>query len=216
MKRIFSAIFGLLAFSGLSAAQMASNHEPKDAVPPAASVTTAKAVLAGGCFWCVEHDFRQLPGVINVVSGYSGGALPKPTYQTYHDVSAANPVPHTEVVEVTYDTAKLSYDRILDFYVRHIDPTDGGGQFCDRGSGYAPVIFTASELEKAAATAKLAEVAAALKTKIAVRIADATPFWAAEAYHQNYAAKNPIRYKIYRGSCGRDARVTAVWGQAAH
>jgi peptide-methionine (S)-S-oxide reductase len=191
MKRIIAALAGLLAFGSVSFAQTAPTAAPS-------ATATAKTILAGGCFWCVEHDFRQLPGIINVVSGYSGGSLPKPTYQTYHDVSAAHPVAHTEVVEVTYDTTKLSYDKILDFYVRHIDPTDGGGQFCDRGSGYAPVIFPANAAEKAA-----------------VRIADATPFWAAEEYHQNYAAKNPIRYKYYRTSCGRDARVAAVWGSAS-
>ncbi len=175
----------------------------------------AKAILGGGCFWCVEHDFRELPGVVKVVSGYSGGSLKNPTYKNYHDVSAVNPVPHVEVVEVTYDTTKVSYERILDFYFRHIDPTDGGGQFCDRGAAYEPVIFTSSDGEKAVAAAKKAEVTKLLKTKIAVEIRDAKPFWLAEDYHQDYAAKNPVKYKFYRWNCGRDQRIKAVWGAAA-
>jgi peptide-methionine (S)-S-oxide reductase len=171
----------------------------------------AKAVLGGGCFWCAEHDFRQLPGVVKVLSGYSGGSLANPTYENYHDVSTANPAPHTEVVEVTYDTTKLTYEKLLDYYFQRIDPTDGGGQFCDRGPAYAPVIFTANADEKAVATAKKAEVAKLLKTKIAVEIRDAKPFWPAEDYHQDYAAKNPVKYKFYRWICGRDKRVKAVW-----
>jgi peptide-methionine (S)-S-oxide reductase len=213
MKRILSAVFGILALGGAAAAQLAAPGGGTTPPKPVAR-TTAKAILAGGCFWCVEHDFRQLPGVVGVVSGYSGGTRTNPTYQNHHDVSAADPVPHTEVVEVTYDTTKLTYERVLDFYVRHIDPTDGGGQFCDRGPAYAPVIYPADAAEAAAAQAKLAEVAALLKTKIAVAVRPATPFWAAEAYHQDYAGKNPIRYNYYRRGCGRDARVGKVWGYA--
>jgi peptide-methionine (S)-S-oxide reductase len=172
----------------------------------------AKAILGGGCFWCVEHDFEELPGVIKAISGYSGGSLSNPTYENYHTVSTANPTPHTEVVEITYDTSKLSYEQVLDYYFRHIDPTDGGGQFCDRGPAYAPVIFAANDSEKAVANAKKAEVAKLLKAKIAVDIRDAKPFWPAEGYHQRYAEKNPLKYKFYRWNCGRDQKVKAVWG----
>ena len=173
---------------------------------------TAKAVLGGGCFWCLEHDFKQLPGILKAVSGYSGGSLPKPTYENYHDVSSTNPVPHVEVVEVTYDPTKLSYEKVLDYFFRHVDPTDGGGQFCDRGPAYAPVIFTANADEKASATSKKAEVAKLVNAKIAVEIRDAKTFWPAEDYHQAYAEKNPAKYKFYRWNCGRDQRVKAVWG----
>ena len=157
---------------------------------------------------------RKLPGVVKAVSGYSGGSIAKPTYENYHDVSDAQPVPHTEVVEVTYDTTKLSYEKILDYYFKQVDPTDGGGQFCDRGAPYAPVIFTATDEEKAIATAKKADVGKLLKVKIEVAIRDAKTFWPAETYHQDYADKNPVRYKFYRWNCGRDQRIAEVWGKA--
>lgn len=200
MKTLLSVLAGVLALAG--AATLAP------ATAQAADAATAKAILAGGCFWCLEHDFRALPGVVKAESGYSGGSIANPTYANYHDVSDAAPNPHVEVVEVTYDTAKLTYEKVLDYYFRHVDPTDGGGQFCDRGPAYAPVIYTANEAEKAAATAKSAEVAKLIKTKVAVAIRDAKKFWPAEDYHQDYADKNPIKYKFYRWNCGRDQRVS--------
>lgn len=205
MKSFLFLLAGVVALAG------AATLTPAAAV--AADATTAKTILAGGCFWCLEHDFRALPGVVTAVSGYSGGTIAKPTYDNYHDVSDAAPVPHTEVVEITYDTTKLSYAQVLDYYFRHVDPTDGGGQFCDRGPAYAPVIYTANDAEKAAATAKSAEVAKVLKSKVAVAIRDAKVFWPAEGYHQDYAEKNPIKYKFYRWNCGRDQRVAEVWGK---
>ncbi len=208
MKRIVLALLGALAWGSTSLSQAAG--------PAPAAGPTAKAILAGGCFWCVEHDFRQLPGVVNVVSGYSGGSRDNPTYENHHDVSAATPVPHVEVVEVTYDTTKLTYEKVLDYFVRHIDPTDGGGQFCDRGASYVPVIYPSNAAEKATATAKLAEVEKVLKMKVAVGIVDAAKFWPAEDYHQDYATKNPIRYKYYRAACGRDQRVGKVWQGVSH
>ena len=173
--------------------------------------TTASAILAGGCFWCVEHDMRQSPGVTEAVSGYIGGSRANPTYEDYHDVDAANPVPHVEAVRVTYNPAVLSYEKLLDYYFRHIDPTDGGGQFCDRGPAYRPAVFVGNEAERKAAEAKKAEVARLLKQNVAVEVLNAQTFWPAEDYHQDYAAKNPIRYKYYRWNCGRDQRVEAVW-----
>jgi peptide-methionine (S)-S-oxide reductase len=177
--------------------------------------STAKAILAGGCFWCMEHDFRSFPGAVSVVSGYSGGSIAKPTYENYHEVSTANPVPHTEVIELTYDTSKASYAQVLDYYFRHIDATDGGGQFCDRGPAYRPVIYVANESEKAIAAAKKDEVAKLLKATVKVEILDAKLFWPAEGYHQDYADKNPLKYKFYRWNCGRDQRVTEIWGSIA-
>jgi len=208
MKTMFSMLVGFLALAG------ATTFAPSLAT--AADAPPAKAILGGGCFWCLEHDFRALPGVVKAVSGYSGGSIANPTYENYHDVSDAQPVPHTEVVEVTYDTSKLSYDQVLDYFFRHVDPTDGGGQFCDRGAPYAPAIFTANDAEKAAATAKSAAVAKLIKAKVAVAIRDAKPFWPAEDYHQDYADKNPVRYKFYRWNCGRDQRVSEVWGAATN
>ena len=208
MKSFFSLLAGVLALAGAAAVA--------PAVATAADGPTAKVILAGGCFWCMEHDFRALPGAVKVVSGYSGGSIAKPTYDNYHDVSDAAPVPHTEVIELTYDTSKVTYDQVLDYYVRHVDPTDGGGQFCDRGPAYAPVIFTANDAEKTAATAKLAAVSKQLKVKVEVAIRDAKAFWPAEDYHQDYANKNSIKYKFYRWNCGRDQRVAEVWGKATN
>ena len=148
-----------------------------------AETAKATAVLAGGCFWCVEHDFRQLPGVIKSVSGYSGGSRPNPTYENYHDVDAQNPVPHVEVAQITYEPSKLSYAALLDYYFRHIDPTDGDGQFCDRGPAYRPVIFVRNEEERKVAEAKKAEVAELIKQPVAVEVAEAKAFWPAEEYH---------------------------------
>ena len=184
------------------------------ALPAQAASTTASAILAGGCFWCVEHDLRQLPGVVQVESGYTGGSRPNPTYEDYHDVDASNPVPHVEAVRVTYEPSRLSYASLLDYYFRHIDPTDGGGQFCDRGPAYRPVVFVANESERETAKTKKTDVARLLKQKVAVEVLDAQTFWPAEEYHQDYATKNPLRYKYYRWNCGRDQRVEAVWNNA--
>ena len=176
-----------------------------------AAPTTASAILAGGCFWCVEHDLRQLPGVVDVVSGYTGGSRANPTYENYHDVDAADPVSHVEAVRVTYDPSRLSYESLLDYYFRHIDPTDSGGQFCDRGPAYRPVVFVGNATERKVAETKKAEVAHLLKQNVAVEVLDAQTFWPAEDYHQDYASKNPLRYKYYRWNCGRDQRVDTIW-----
>jgi methionine-S-sulfoxide reductase len=179
-----------------------------------AGAAPANAILAGGCFWCLEHDLRKLPGVIDAVSGYSGGSSANPTYQTYHDVSNANPVPHVEVVEVTYDTDKLSFGQLLDYFYRHIDPTDGGGQFCDRGAAYRPVVYYANDQDKTLIAAKQADIAKLLKAEVAVDVLPAKTFWRAEEYHQDYAAKNPVRYQLYRLNCGRDRQIARIWAGA--
>lgn len=175
----------------------------------------ARAILAGGCFWCIEHDLEPLPGVIGVVSGYAGGSRPSPTYEDYNRTDAQNPVPHVEVVEVVYDPAVLSRELLLDAFLRRIDPTDGAGQFCDRGPAYRPAIFVSDAAERQAAKAQLAEISQMLGVKTEVAILDAAPFWPAEAYHQDYAASNPLKYNYYRWSCGRDQRVREVWGAEA-
>ena len=180
-----------------------------------ASAASSKAILAGGCFWCVEHDFMKLPGVLDAVSGYSGGSRAEPTYETYNVIGATNAVPHVEVVEVTYDPAKVSYDQLLDYYFRHIDPADGGGQFCDRGPAYRPVIFAASAAEREIAEDKKTAVAKLIGQPVAVEIVAAAKFWPAEDYHQDYAEKHPVKYKYYRWNCGRDQQVEKVWSGAA-
>lgn len=165
------------------------------------------AVFAGGCFWCVETDFDKLPGVVSVVSGYAGGTLEKPTYE--------NHTGHVEAVEVTYDPAVVSYRQLVDYHLRHIDPFDNGGQFCDRGPAYRTAIFAADAEETNAAKDAVAAAEKALGKKIVTPVRPRTSFWRAEEYHQDYAKKNPVRYNYYRSACGRDARVKKVWGGAA-
>jgi len=168
------------------------------------------ATLAGGCFWCIEHDFEKLDGVVQAVSGYAGGDRPNPTYQNYNKPAGDFKTPHIEVIQVTYDPAKLSYKDILEYHVRHIDPTDGGGQFCDRGAGYVPAIFVKNSEERATAEAVLKETSEIIGQDVAVKILDDAPFFAAEDYHQNYAKTNPIRYKFYRWNCGRDQTLSLI------
>lgn len=168
------------------------------------------AVLAGGCFWCLEHDMKKLKGVESVLPGYSGGTQPNPTYETYATAPAGG-TPHVEVVQVTYDPAQLNYGQVLDYYLQNVDPTDGGGQFCDRGDAYRPVIFVANPAERAMANDKLAETAAKLGKEVKVGVLPATPFWPAEEYHRDYAAKNELKYNLYRWGCGRDATLNKVW-----
>jgi methionine-S-sulfoxide reductase len=171
------------------------------------------ALLAGGCFWCIEADFEKLDGVIEAVSGYSGGDMPNPTYQNYNKPSGGFKIPHIEVIEVTYDPQKLTYKQILEYHVRHIDPTDGDGQFCDRGPGYIPAIFVENDQERQTAINVMQDTANEIDQDVKVRILDAKTFYPAEDYHQNYAEKNSFRYKVYRWNCGRDARIAEVWGR---
>ena len=179
-----------------------------------AQAATEEAVLAGGCFWCLEHDLEELSGVLDVESGYSGGKKPNPTYQ---EVSAGG-TGYQESVRVRFDTTKLRYEALLRSYWRNIDPFDGGGQFCDRGDSYRPVIFTSSANQAVearnslvAAARELGKPAAAIK--VAVR--PLAKFWPAEVYHQNYARRNGLRYRYYRWACRRDQRLDAVWGARA-
>ncbi|MEM6677231.1 MAG: peptide-methionine (S)-S-oxide reductase MsrA [Pseudomonadota bacterium] len=173
----------------------------------AAAEETATAVFAGGCFWCVEADFDKLDGVLDTLSGYTGGALPNPTYErvTYEDTG------HYEAVQITYDPAVIDYETLVTFFFRSVDPTDDGGQFCDRGDSYRTAIFVADAGERAAAEAAKAEAGDVLERKIVTPVLDATRFWSAEGYHQDYYEKNSLRYNYYRWGCGRDGRVRALW-----
>lgn len=179
-----------------------------DPLPQTAPEGLATAVFAGGCFWCVESDFEKLEGVRDVVSGYSGGVKESPTYE--------NHAGHLEAVQVTYDPSIVSYRKLVDFHLRHIDPLDDGGQFCDRGHSYTTAVFAADADEWAAAQASISEAQKILGKEIVTPIVDRGAFWLAEDYHQDYDKKNPLRYKYYRTACGRDARVMKVWGAAAH
>jgi peptide-methionine (S)-S-oxide reductase len=169
---------------------------------------TAIATFAGGCFWCVEADFDKVDGVISTTSGYIGGRVKNPTY---HQVSAGG-TGHAEAVEIVYDPSKVSYAKLVDYFWRHVDPLTKDAQFCDHGHQYRTAIFYHGDEQKQVAEASKKKVAAELKHKVYTEIAPAGPFYKAEGYHQDYYQKNPIRYKFYRYSCGRDARVAEVWG----
>jgi peptide-methionine (S)-S-oxide reductase len=171
---------------------------------------TASAIFAGGCFWCVESDFDKVDGVLDTVSGYSGGTVDEPTYEQV----VAGGTGHREVLQVTYDPSVVSYERLVEILYRTIDPLDAGGQFCDRGFSYSPAIYVADAEERETVEAVRARVDAELGEETVVAVEDASAFWPAEEYHQNYYAENPIRYGFYRTTCGRDRRVEAVWGES--
>ncbi|HYE42129.1 MAG TPA: peptide-methionine (S)-S-oxide reductase MsrA [Caulobacteraceae bacterium] len=167
------------------------------------------AIFAGGCFWCTEADFEKVPGVVSAQSGYTGGATRNPTYEQV----SSDRTGHVEAVRVTYDPARISYRALVDRFWPTIDPTDLGGQFCDRGSSYAPAVFV-TPAQRPAAEASRAQAAGRLKSgTMKAPIRPAAAFWPAETYHQDYYKKNPLRYRLYREGCGRDARLRAVWGR---
>ena len=172
------------------------------------------ATFAGGCFWCVESDFDTVPGVVRTVSGYTGGILIDPTYQQV----TAGGTGHREAVQIHYDPKAVTYEALLEIFWRSVDPTDDGGQFCDRGQSYETAIFTNSPEQKAAAEAskRRLQEQPPLGRPIVTPIEEAGPFYPAEGYHQDYYEKNPIRYKFYRFRCGRNARVEALWGDEAY
>lgn len=186
---------------------------------PAARAETATALVAGGCFWCVESDFEKVEGVLDAVSGYTGGDLLNPTYDN-HDG-------HFEAVLITYDNAVISYDALIAKFLRSIDVTDAGGQFCDRGDAYKSAIFVSDKAQRAAAGRAIAEGEAALGQGIVTPVLPAKRFWPAEAYHQDYYKSEAVvltragpkkkknAYKFYREACGRDARVAQIWGDQA-
>ncbi|PIQ51147.1 MAG: peptide-methionine (S)-S-oxide reductase [Comamonadaceae bacterium CG12_big_fil_rev_8_21_14_0_65_59_15] len=181
----------------------------------AASVATEKATFAGGCFWCVESDFDKVPGVLSTTSGYTGGKTPNPSYEQV----SAHTTGHAEALQVVYDPAKVSYKQLLDYFWRHIDPTVKDQQFCDHGTPYRTAIFAhnADQLKIAQASRAALEKTKPFKAPIVTEIVLAGAFYPAEEYHQDYYKKNPLRYKYYRASCGRDARLQQLWGsQISH
>ncbi|MDE0335709.1 MAG: peptide-methionine (S)-S-oxide reductase MsrA [Defluviicoccus sp.] len=179
----------------------------------AASAATAVATFAGGCFWCVESDFDKVPGVIETVSGYTGGTVENPTYEAVTQGGTG----HFEAVRITYDPAKVTYDRLLDVFWHSVDPTDAGGQFCDRGESYRTAVFFHSPEQKRAAVSskKAINESGTLKGSIVTPILMAKAFYPAEDYHQGYYMKDPLRYRFYRFGCGRDNRLREVWGKDA-
>ena len=171
-----------------------------------ANAETATAHFAGGCFWCMESDYQDKEGVIDVISGFTGGTLENPTYKGNHEG-------HFEAIEVTYDPGVISYQELLDLFWVSIDPFDNAGQFCDKGFSYRSAVFPATAEERAMAEQSLAAVEARFPgQEVYTEIRDAGRFWPVEAYHQDYYLKNPVRYKYYRWNCGRDQRLEEIWG----
>tara|TARA_Y100000588_G_scaffold339257_1_gene381810 strand:+ start:201 stop:845 length:645 start_codon:yes stop_codon:yes gene_type:complete len=185
---------------------------------PARADTSEKgletAIFAGGCFWCVESDFDNVPGVVKTISGYSGGFTPNPTYKQVVRENTG----HREVVQITFDPKKVTYAHLVDVLFHSVDPTDGGGQFCDRGHSYTTAIYATTPEQKKIAeeVKKKLQDSGVLKKPIVTPIEDAGPFFPAEEYHQDFYTKSPVRYKFYRFNCGRNARVQALWGENAH
>jgi peptide-methionine (S)-S-oxide reductase len=177
---------------------------------PVAAAATAKATFAGGCFWCMEPPYDKLDGVISTISGYAGGKTKNPTYEEVSRGATG----HTEVVQVTYDPKKISYEKLLDVFWRNIDPLTPNRQFCDIGSQYRSAIFYHDENQKRLAEESKKALSKRFKEPIVTEIVAFTEFYPAEDYHQDYYIKNPLRYKYYRYNCGRDQRLEALWGAA--
>jgi peptide-methionine (S)-S-oxide reductase len=211
MKTTLLVLFMLIA--GFMTADVVRAAGTAGAQQGAAAGKLQKASFAGGCFWCMEHPFDELPGVVSVTSGYTGGQKKNPSYE---EVSAGG-TGHAESVQVLYDPAKISYEKLLDRYWHNIDPTVKDRQFCDVGNQYRSAIFYHNEEQhRIAVQSKQAlEQHKLLKGPVLTEIVPAGEFYPAEDYHQHYYKKNPLRYKYYRSSCGRDKRLKELWGDKA-
>ncbi|MEX0283825.1 MAG: peptide-methionine (S)-S-oxide reductase MsrA [Paracoccaceae bacterium] len=206
-----------IMLAALIAAGLFLQHQPAEAAGK------ETLTVAGGCFWCVEADFEKVPGVISAVSGFTGGKAANPTYKQVTGGGTG----HYEAVQITFDSSKVSRETLLNMFFRSIDPTDAGGQFCDRGNSYRTAIFVSNAGEKATAQQAKASAQAALGQKIVTPILSSGQFYPADAYHQDYyksskvivtrfgPRKKSVAYKLYRQACGRDARVKQLWGSAA-
>jgi methionine-S-sulfoxide reductase len=217
MLRKITLVAAAVAISAIGFSQIANSMGPKkdkteiamehsDTMQDGLEIAT----FAGGCFWCVEKDFEHVKGVSHAVSGYTGGQLKNPTYRNHGK--------HVEAVQIFYDPTQVSYKELLDVFWRSTDPTDAGGQFCDRGHSYSNVIFANDEKQLEIAKASKAEIEKSkpFDAPIITPILMANEFTDAEDYHQDYYKKNPIRYKGYRFGCGRDGHVKSLWGDEAH
>jgi|TARA_R110002124_G_scaffold37417_2_gene119451 peptide-methionine (S)-S-oxide reductase len=203
MRKLAVMVMAVLVSFGIYTAK-AEDAMKKE---PAVTENHKTAVFAGGCFWCLESDLKEVEGVISVYSGYSGGNIADPSYE----MVSSGTTGHLEAVEVTYDPEKISYETLLDYFWQNVDPLDEGGQFCDRGDQYRAAIFYADDAEKAAAEKSRDHVAEVLGEEVKTLLLESKAFYRAEDYHQGYSKKNPIRYKYYRQSCGRDRRMKELW-----
>lgn len=213
MKRRSLILFGLVAGLAIGAGHAEEAGVKSGAAGPSAPGGQATAVFAGGCFWCLESDLDKVDGVVSTTSGYTGGTKANPTYE---QVSAGG-TGHTEAVKVVYDPAKVSYEKLLQVFWRNIDPVTPNAQFCDHGSQYRAAIFYGEAAEKTLAEDSKAalEKSGRFKKPIITEIVQASTFYPAEEYHQDYYLKNPVKYRYYRFSCGRDKRLKELWGEEA-
>ncbi len=200
---------GLLGMLAAAMVLQAQDRPAPQATQPAAG--QAVAIFGGGCFWCMEPPYDKLPGVVSTISGYTGGSRANPSYEL---VSSGNSG-HVEVLQVIYDPKQVSYQQLLDVYWRNVDPVAVNRQFCDRGPQYRSAIFAVGPEQRRLAEASKAKLAASgrFDQPIATEILDAVTFYPAEAYHQDYYVKNPVRYRLYRFNCGRDQRLEQLWGK---
>ena len=187
---------------------------PSDSSTDSLPKKRARATFAGGCFWCMEEPFDKIPGVVSTTSGFAGGTVAHPTYEQV----AAGKTGHAEVVQVVFDPRKVAYERLLEVFWRNIDPFDGGGQFCDRGSQYRAAIFYEDDAQKEAALASKESLARSgkLPGPITTEVAPLEAFYPADEYHQDFYLKNMRQYWSYRSGCGRDQRLRQLWGEAKH
>lgn len=212
---VLFALASVAAIATFVMTAQADDDETAKAPLPAPSLEVelsserAEAYFAGGCFWCLEADFDKLTGVVETISGYTGGDVENPTYKQVTYVNTG----HYEAVKVVYDPQTVTYSELVDYFWHHIDPTDGGGQFCDRGFSYLTGIFpsTAAEAEIATKSKEAIDESGVLANPIVTKIAAYKTFWPAEGYHQDYYLKNRLHYARYRRGCGRDRRVDDVW-----
>ena len=201
------SLAGILSVAYLGFSTVQADNETEKSTDPG---ITKSAVFAGGCFWCIESDFEKLEGVISAESGYTGGSAETADYKTVSYTETG----HYEAVEVKYDPSKVTYSELVEYFWKHIDPTDPTGQFCDKGSSYRSAIFYGNSDEKSIVEKSLAELKSnkPFEADIVTPLLAAQPFYSAEGYHQDYYKKNPIRYRVYRTGCGRDRRISELWG----
>jgi len=210
-RTLAAAVLGALALAALAGTFSGGRAAAEESSTPLSQPAPGleEATFASGCFWCTEKDFDEVAGVVETISGYTGGRTANPTYEQVGSGTTG----HTEAVLVRFDPKRVSYEALLDHYWLNVDLLDGGGQFCDRGSAYRPAIFTHTPDQSRAAEARKAalEAGGRFEQKIAVTIEPASVFTPAEDYHQDYYKKNPVRYRYYRNGCGRDARLDQLW-----
>ena len=196
------------------AAAACSAGDPAESAPSPSQTDSGRrevAVFAGGCFWSTEANFEHMPGVVSAVSGFAGGRVANPSYEQV----VRGGTGHVEAVQVTFDPARISYRQLVDRFWRTIDPTDPDGQFCDKGPSYATAVFASAAQRPAAEASRQAAVQALAQRRFVTPIRDSARFWPAEAYHQDFARLNPVRYGGYSRFCGRAERLRAVWGDAS-